>query len=422
MLIALSLGTLFLLLLTGLPIAFSLSLSGVIVLYLLMGGTATLAVPQMMFEALDSFTLLSIPFFILAADLLIAGGLTKRLVDAVEILLGNVRGGLATVAVVACAFFAAISGSSTATAVAVGAVLIPEFARRGYDARYSAGLVAVGGSLGILIPPSIPMIIYGNVAQESVGKLFIAGIIPGIVLTVVLILVGMVVLGHSRHDVPRASSAQRWAAVQRAAGILVLPVLIAGAIYGGIATPTETAGLAVVYSLILSLFFYRGFRARELVRVLADSAGMSAMILLIIAGATVFAYVLTILQIPQTATAYVLQGKLSVTEFLLLVNVILLVLGMFLDITSILLLTMPIFLPIVHKLGIDPIHFAVIFVVNMELALITPPLGVHLFALSGLTGLRVSEVLRGSLPFAAALAAVLVLVTYVPWLSLVLAR
>jgi C4-dicarboxylate transporter DctM subunit len=417
-----ALGTLAVLLLAGLPIAFALGLAGLFVLYVLLGDGALIAVPQTMYESLDSFTLLSVPFFVLAADLLIAGGLTKRLVDAVETLLGHVRGGLAVVAVVACAFFAAISGSSAATAIAVGSVLVPEMVRRGYDARYASGLVAVAGSLGILIPPSIPMIVFGNVAEESVGKLFIAGIIPGLILTAVLIVMAVVLLGHGERRSQAASAQERRIAFRRAIGILVLPVIIAGTIYGGIATPTEAAGIAVVYSLIMALFVYRGFRARDLISVLADSAGSSAMILMIIGGATVFGYALTILQIPQAVTAAVLSTQMSALEFLIVVNLILLVLGMFLDIISILLLTSPIFIPIMRSLGIDPIHFAVIFVMNMELALITPPLGVHLFILSGLTRLPIAAVLRGAIPFALALAGVLVLVMLVPQLSLVLVR
>jgi len=420
MLIAIGVGLLLVLLLGGLPIAFSLGLTGLLLLYLIIGESVMMAVPQMMFVAVDSFTLLSIPFFILTADLLIASGATKRLIEAVETLMGHWRGGLATVGVATCAFFSAVSGSSAATAVAVGSVLVPEMIRRGYHPAYSAGLVAVGGGLGILIPPSIPMIVYGAVAEESVGRLFIAGVLPGLVLTLALMAMGMYMLGRGREPLPRAAWRTRVRAIREAIWIILLPVIIAVLIYGGIATPTEAAGVSVVYALFCSFFIYKDMRVKDLPRVLADAGGKSAMILLIIAGATVFGYVLTLLQIPQTVTGAVLSSELTPSLFLLIVNGILLVLGMFLDITSILLLTSPIFLPIVEQLGIDKVHFGMVFVLNMELALITPPLGIHLFILSSITGLPVATVFKGVIPFTLVAVLVLVLVTYVPALSLLL--
>lgn len=414
--------TLIILLLSGLPIAYSLGLAGLLLIYFMLGSDAIFSVPQIMFMSLNTITLSAVPFFILAADILIFAGLTRELVNAVETLLGHVKGGLATVAVVACAFFAAISGSSSATAVAIGSVLIPEMVRRGYNPRYSAGLIAVSGGLGILIPPSIPLIVYGVVAEESVAKLFIAGIIPGIVLALGLIFVGAYLLGKDVKKVEKFSWAERKAAFKKAFWIILLPVIIAWMIYGGIATPTETAGVSVIYALLCGLFLYRGFKIKEIPSIFAESAGTSALILIIIAGASVFAYALAILQIPQKITATVLSANITPVAFLLIVNVILIILGCFIDIISILLLTSPIFLPIVSALEIDPIHFAIIFVVNMELALVTPPLGMHLFILSKLSGLRITEVLKGVIPFVVVEIIVLLLVTYVPQLSLLLVR
>jgi C4-dicarboxylate transporter, DctM subunit len=422
MLVATSIALLLLLLLSGLPIAFALGLSGLFILYMTLGPAIINAVPQMMFVSIDKFTLIAIPFFILTAELLIAGGATRRLITAVETLIGHWRGGLATVAVGACAFFSAISGSSAATAVAIGAILVPEMIRRGYEPKYAAGLVAVSGGLGILIPPSIPMIVYGAIAEQSVGRLFMAGIIPGLVLTAALMASGMVLLGRNRPPEPRASWAQRVTALRDAFWILMLPVMIAVLIYGGIATPTEAAGAAVVYSLFCALFVYKGLNAKGLARVLAESAGKSAMVLLILAGATVFAFALTIVHVPQTLTAAALAQDVSPVVMLLIINAILIVLGMFLDIMSIMMITAPIFLPIIKAIGIDPIHFGMIFVLNMELALITPPLGIHLFILSSITRLPVTTIFKGVLPFAVVLLAVLLLITYVPWLSLVLVR
>lgn len=410
------------LLLIGLPIAFALPLTGLTMLYVVFGSGAVFSVPQVMFSALDSFTLLSVPFFILAADILISAGIARHLVVMVEKLIGHYRGGLATVAVVACAFFASISGSSAATAIAVGSVLLPEMIRQGYDAKYSAGLIAVAGGLGILIPPSIPMIVYGSVAEQSVGKLFIAGIVPGLVYTVALILAAVLLLGRGRSRGSRASWQERREALRSSIWVLALPVMIAWLIYGGIATPTEASGVAVVYALFLALVIYRGLTLRDLIRVLANSAGSSAMIMMIIAGAHVFSYGLTILRIPQSITQFIVGDVTSIFTFLLLVNVILLVMGMFLDIISILLITSPIFIPILAELGIDPIYFAIMFVINMELALITPPLGLHLFIMAGIADMKVENVLRGVLPFAAVGLAVLVLVILYPPLSLFAVR
>ncbi|MCA0425382.1 MAG: TRAP transporter large permease [Proteobacteria bacterium] len=413
---------LLLLLLAGLPIAFALPLVGLAMLYTVFGPTAVFSVPQTMFGALDSFTLLSIPFFILAADILIAAGIARHMVIAVEKLIGHYRGGLATVAVVACAFFASISGSSAATAIAVGSVLLPEMVRQGYDPKYSAGLIAVAGGLGILIPPSIPMIVYGSVAEQSVGKLFIAGLTPGILYTIALVLAAIIVLGRGHKTVEAASWDERREALRKSVWVLFLPIIIAGLIYGGIATPTETAGVAVIYALFLAVVVYRGLRPRQVLDVLAKSAGSSAMIMMIIAGAHVFSYGLTILRIPQGITENILTGVTSQILFLFLVNIVLLVMGMFLDIISILLITSPIFIPILVHLGIDPIYFAVIFVINMELALITPPLGLHLFIMSGISRLPISRVLQGVLPFAFVGLVILAVVVMFPVLSLWLVR
>lgn len=418
--IPLAFGVLGVMLLVGLPIALALAAAGAATLWATLGWAALIAVPQKMFGAVDSFTLLSIPFFVLAADLLVASGATRRLVAAMDALVGHWRGGLAAVAVLACAFFSAISGSSAATAVAIGSVLVPDMVRKGYPKEATAGLVAVAGGLGILIPPSIPMIVYGAVAEESVGRLFVAGILPGILFTLALLAVSMVVFPRSERPAGAVSTAAKLRAVGEAGWIVVLPAVIAVLIYGGIATPTEAAGVAVIYALFCALFVYRDLAPADLPRLFADAAGKSALVLFIIAGATVFGYALTLLQIPQALTAEVLAYGLTPLSFLVIVNLILLVMGMFLDIISILLITAPIFLPIVDSLGINRIHFGVVFTMNMELALITPPLGMHLFILSGITGLPVAAVFRGVLPFAAAALACLVAVTWIPALSLAL--
>jgi len=415
----LAIGTLIVLLLCGLPIAFALGLAGLITLYLMMGGEVLLAIPQMSFVSIDSFILMAIPFFILAAEIMVAGGVTKHLIHGFDVLIGHLKGGLAAVGVFACMFFAAVSGSSSATAVAVGSIIIPEMIKRGYNKKYTMGLIGVAGGLGILIPPSIPLIVYGTVAEQSVGKLFMAGILPGIVLSMSLLLMALFLMRKDKLvRQERASWPEIKKGLQKASWVMVLPVIIAGGIYGGIFTPTEAAAVSVAYALFCALFVYKGIRIRDLIDILAESAGKTSMILLIIGGATVFGYMLTILHIPQNITAAVLDSNVTKVVFLLIVNATLLALGCFIDIVSILLLTSPIFIPIMYEMGINPIHFAIIFVMNMELALITPPLGMNLFIVSGILKEPIQRVLWGTLPFALVMLINLLLVTYVPWLSI----
>ncbi len=414
-----ALVTLLFLLLTGLPIAFSLGLAGLIFLYVLAGENIISAVPQMMYVSIDTFLYIAIPLFLLASELMIKANVIDDLVRAIEAWTGHWRGGLFTVAVVACAFFAAITGSSSATAVAIGGILVPEMVRRGYDKRYAMGLIAVAGGLGIVIPPSIPLIVYGSVAQESVRDLFIAGIIPGLILTVSLIVTGVFLTRKDNIFLPpKASFSERMEATRKSIWVLLFPVIIAVGIYGGIFTPTEAAAVGAVYAYIIAKYVYKRLSFKDTVDVLVTSAGNSAMIMLIITGATVFGYVLSFEMIPQQITQAVLNAQMHPLLFLLIVNLLFIVLGMFLDITSIILLTGPIIIPIALQLGIDPVHFGIIFVINMELALITPPLGMNLFIMSGIIKEKIVQVLRGALPFAIVEMVVLALVTLFPILSL----
>ncbi|MEX1031152.1 MAG: TRAP transporter large permease [Paenibacillaceae bacterium] len=422
--ILLSICLLFLLLLIGLPIAFSLALTGLLMMYLVMDSTSGFAaVPQIFFDSIDSFLLTSIPFFILASEILIITGSIHYLIKAIESLIGHWRGGLFTVAVLASAFFAAITGSSSATLVAIGGILIPEMIRKGYNPRHVMGIVAVAAGLGIVIPPSIPMIVYGSIAEESVGKLFTAGFIPGALLTIGLIIMGLFVSRKEIMNLPKkANLDERMKALKKGFWIFLMPFLIAYGIYGGFFTPTEAAAMSVVYAMIIGHFMYDGITWSKLKLAVKNSVETSSMILLIIAGASVFGFVLAILQIPQSITQLVVDMNLSHYTFLLAVNLLLLILGMFLDIISILLITTPIIIPIMIQLGIDPIHFGIIFVLNMELALITPPLGMNLFIVSNITKHPIETVLRGSLPFTLVLLIVLVAVIFIPFISLALVR
>lgn len=413
--------TLFFLLLTGVPIAFSMALTGLVFLYVIAGENIVAAVPQMMYVSIDSYLYISIPLFLLASELMIRANIIDEMIRMIEAWVGHWRGGLFTVSVLACAFFAAITGSSSATAVAIGSILVPEMIRRGYDKRYAMGLIAVAGGLGIVIPPSIPLIVYGSIAQESVRDLFIAGIVPGLILTVALILAGIFLTRKDNVVLPaKVSLSERLSATKSAFWVILFPIIIAVGIYGGIFTPTEAAGVGAVYAYLIAKFVYKRLTFKDTVDVLVSSAGHSAMILLIIAGATVFGYVLAFEMIPQQITQAVLDAQMHPLVFLLIVNILFIILGMFLDITSIILLTGPIIIPIALQLGIDPVHFGIIFVINMELALITPPLGMNLFIISGIIKEKIAQVLKGALPFAMVQLFVLVLVTLFPILSLIL--
>jgi C4-dicarboxylate transporter DctM subunit len=420
MMITLAIAVLFLLLLSGLPIAFSLALSGLMVLFMMNGPAIGMAIPQIIFVSLDNFILVAVPLFILAADILVQGNVTKFLIRLVEVMVRHWKGGLAIAAVLSCALFAAISGSSTATAVAIGSILIPEMVSRGYDKKVTMGLIAVAGGLGILIPPSIPLILYGTIAEESIGKLFMAGVIPGLILTLGLVLVARHTFKNVSNDMKRASWSERKEALKKASWGLGLPLIILGGIYGGFFTPTEAAGVSVIYAYLVSVLVYKGFKPKDTVQILANSSAQMSMIMLIIAGATIFAYVLTFEQIPQTVVNFVLSQELNTLTFILAVNLILLILGMFLEVTSILLITLPIFLPLLMQFGINPIHFAIIFVMNMELALITPPIGMNLFVVSSIGNLGVDKVFQGTVRFMLVMFVSLILTIFFPSLSLIL--
>jgi C4-dicarboxylate transporter DctM subunit len=321
-------------------------------------------------------------------------------------------------------FFAAISGSSAATVVAVGTLLIPAMIKSGYGRDFSTGLIATSGSLGILIPPSIPLIIYGIVTEQSIGDLLIAGVVPG--LFAGLLLLGVVVVvsrlrnfggGDSEEIAPR-STRERLRAFRDAFLSLLLPVFVLGGIYGGVFTPTEAAAMAVFYALLVSLFFYREIGLRDLRRITVKSARMSAMVMFIIANGVLFSFVLTREQIPNEVTQLFVNLDLTKWTFLFVVNILLLVMGCFMETSSAILILAPILLPVATELGVDPIHFGVIMIMNLEIGMITPPLGVNLFVASGLTGMSVLQVAKAALPSALVLLFALFMVTYVPDLAL----
>ncbi|MQA80920.1 MAG: TRAP transporter large permease subunit [Streptosporangiales bacterium] len=405
------------------PIAIALGLTSFV--YFFYFTTIPLTqVPERLFNSLNTFPLMAIPFFVLAANIMSQGGISKRLTAACNAVVGQFRGGLAITAVLSCMFFAAISGSSPATVVAVGTLLIPAMIASGYGKQFSTGLIATSGSLGILIPPSIPLIVYGIATEQSIGDLFLAGVLPGVMAG--LMLIGMVVFvarrrgfGTGEHAIVMTRS-EKLRAFRDALLSLLLPVLVLGGIYGGFFTPTEAAAMAVFYALVIALFVYRELRIKDLGAILLTSAKTSAMIMFIIANGILFSFVLTSERIPNQITEAILGVELSKWTFLLLVNLLLLVTGCFMETSSAILILAPVILPIGMELGVDPIHLGVIMVMNLEIGMVTPPLGLNLFVASGMAKMPVLQVAKASLPSAAVLLVALLLVTYVPEISLTL--
>ncbi|HSP23472.1 MAG TPA: TRAP transporter large permease [Planococcus sp. (in: firmicutes)] len=412
-------GLLFFFALLRVPIAISLAMSSIIGLYLVDFSLNT--VVQRMFTGVNSTTLMAIPGFVFAGLIMAQGGISKYLIEAIRVWVGHTRGGLSVVTVLTCMIFAAISGSSPATAAAIGAIMIPMMVKAGYDKKYSMGLVASAGTLGILIPPSIPLILYGSVSEQSTGKLFSAGILPGLVLGLALIIYAVIVAHKKGYGgSPKVPLNERWRPTLKSFWGLIMPVLILGSIYTGVVTPTEASFLAVLYSLIISLFVYRELDLKKFRNILTESINTTAMIFLIIAAALVLGTFLTTEQIPQSFAQWVSDSGFNKWTFLLIISLLFFVLGMFLEPTAIILITLPILLPIITALEIDVIHFAIIMVVNMELGMITPPVGLNLFVVSGITGEKVEEVIRGVVPFFAIFVIVLVIVIVFPQLSLFL--
>ncbi len=407
----------FLLLFLRVPVAISLALSTIFVLFQVDFNMNM--VPQRVFTALDSFPMMAIPGFVLAGVLMARGGISKYLIEALRAWIGHLPGGLAVVTIVACAIFAAISGSSPATAAAIGSIMIPAMISAGYKKRYSMGLVAAGGTLGILIPPSVPLIIYGITSEQSIGELFMAGVIPGLALTGILIIAAIVYAKRNgfKGDEP-ATWEERGRKSLKAIWGAFLPFLILGTIYSGIVTPTESAVIAVFYGLVVSLFIYREMKLKDFREVLVESINITAMIFLIIGAASLFGLYLTNAQVPQQVGAWIAESDMNKWIFMIIVNLLFFVMGMFLEAVSIILITLPILLPILAHFDINLIHFAIIMTINMELGMITPPVGLNLFVVSGIAKEKLGEVVKGVIPFIILMIVFLALVVLIPQLSL----
>jgi len=425
---------LFVFLLIGMPVSISLGLS-VLLAFLLFTDFPTVMIGQKLTTNIAHFPLMAVPFFIISSALMHQGGVTHRLIRFAKAIVGQIPGGLAIAGILSCMFFASISGSSAATVVAIGSIMIPAMWEAGYDRRFAVGTMATAGALGILIPPSIAMIVYGFVTQTSVPKLFMAGILPGVFLGGTLMLVSYLVARKRGFPVsPPSSWREKWDAFKDAFWALLIPVVILGGIYGpprdiplglltipggAIFTPTEAAVVAVFMALLVGIYAYGDLRWRDVPRVLIQAGGSIGMLFFIIFNAVLFGFILGNEAVPHRLADWIVSFDLSPWMFLLAVNIVLFFAGDFMDATPIILIFVPILFPAAMALGIDPVHFGILVVVNMELGAITPPVGMNLYMASTVSGMPLFEVMRAALPWILVVLFVLIVVTYVPWISTV---
>jgi C4-dicarboxylate transporter DctM subunit len=409
---------LFGLMLTGMPISISLGLTVLTYLFA-MTSVPIQSVALKLFTGIEKFEIMAIPFFILAGNFLTHGGVARRMIAFASSMVGHWAGGLGLAGVMACALFAAVSGSSPATVVAIGSIILPAMVRQGFPARFGAGVITTSGALGILIPPSIVMVMYAVATSTSVGALFIAGIIPGLVLATML---GLTTWWRARKNnyprQPKASWGERWRTFRKSIWGLLLIIVVIGGIYTGIFTPTEAAAMSAVYAFFVAVFVYKDMPLSKVPKVLLDSANMSAMLLYIITNAVMFSYLMTSEQIPQELAAWMLNKGLGVVAFLLFVNIILLLAGNVMEPSSIVLIMAPILFPVAMKLGIDPVHFGIMMVVNMEVGMCHPPVGLNLYVASGITKMGITELTVAVWPWLVTMLVFLVIVTYWPALSI----
>jgi C4-dicarboxylate transporter DctM subunit len=405
------------LMLTGMPISISLGLT-VLTFLFTMTEVPLESVALKLFTGIEKFEIMAIPFFILAGNFLTHGGVAKRMINFATSMVGHWYGGLGLAGVLACALFAAVSGSSPATVVAIGSILLPAMVKAGFPNKFGAGVIATSGALGILIPPSIVMVMYSVATNTSVGALFMAGVIPGMALAATL--GGVTWYRAKKFNYPRQPKAtwgERWVSFRASAWGLLLIVVVMGGIYSGIFTPTEAAAMSAVYAFIVAVFIYKDMSLKDVPKVLLNSANMSAMLLYIITNAVLFSFIMTNENIPQALADWMLGNGLGMITFLLAVNIILLLAGNFMEPSSIVLIFAPILFPVAVKLGIDPVHFGIIMVVNMEVGMCHPPVGLNLYVASGITKMGITELTVAVWPWLLSMLGFLMVVTYWPAMS-----
>lgn len=402
----------------GVPVAISLGLSSSLAI-LVAGDIPLLTLAQRAFVSLDSFPLLAIPLFILAGALMEYGGISQRLINLANAITGHVPGGLAIVTVVTTMFFAAISGSSVAATAALGAILIPAMINRGYDKEFAGGVQAVSGTLGIIIPPSIPLILYGTAVGASIGDLFIAGMVPGIIIGIGLVIT-VYILAKKRNYLkePKKSGKEIWKAFLEAIPALIMPIIILGGIYSGIFTATEAAGVAVAYAFVVSVFVYKAINRQNIKEILTQASLTTSTIMFILATAGLFSWILTIENIPQQVASLITSISDSPMVFLTIVVLLLLLVGMFMETNASIIILAPILVPVAVELGLDPVHFGIVMIVTLAIGMVTPPLGLNLFVVSKIGKVRIDHLTKGLIPFYIAILISLIVITYIPSITM----
>lgn len=418
------LGVFVVLLICGAPIAVCLGMSSVAAMLVQGAGKPIVAVmsvlPRICSASSSKFVLLAIPFFIISGNVMEKAGISGRLINLAEKCLGHIKGGMAMVCIVVSCFFAAISGSGPATVAALGLIMIPALVKAGYPAAFSCALMAAGGAIGVVIPPSITFVVYGSIADASITSLFKAGMVPGLLMGAGLIITALVIGRKCDLKVsPKASGAERLAAFKDAVPGLLMPVIILGGIYGGIFTPTEAAAVSVFYGLFVGFVIYKDLNLNKLSDIMVDSCSTTATVMFITMGASLFAYVLTRARLDEAIEGMMLNVTGGSTViFFIIVNIVLLIAGCFLDSTSALYIFTPLFAPVALQLGIDPIHLGTVMIVNLAIGLFTPPVGVNLYCACGIGKISIEDISKGIVPCLVAMLVVLLLITYIPAISL----
>jgi C4-dicarboxylate transporter DctM subunit len=408
--------------LTGIPVSIALGLTVLMFLFV-MTNVPIEAVALKLFTGIEKFEIMAIPFFILAGNFLTHGGVAKRMIAFATSMIGHFHGGLGLAGILACSMFALVCGSSVATVVAIGSIILPAMVKQGYPMRFGAGIIVCAGSLGILMLPSIPKVVYAIATNTSIGALFVAGLLPGILLTFMLSIVTWYVAkkrGYKR--LPKASWGLRWTTFRKSVWGLMLVVIIVGGIYSGIFTATEAAAMSAVYAFFISVYVYKDLTLKDVPRVLLNSANLSAMLLYIITNAVLFSFLMSHENIPQAMADWILGKDLGVVAFLMFTNVVLLLAGNVMEPSSIILIFAPILFPAAMRLGIDPVHFGILIDANMEVGLCHPPVGLNLYVASGISRLSITELTVAVMPWLCTMLVFLVIVTYWPMLSIWLPR